>query len=267
MSGEAALARADIPPGLRGIFASRQAGWYVDMARDIGAGWIRTAPGSTFTLKARVRRHRPRHRGGRTARPPGRRRHQLQADERIGHQARAGARLGLRPVQQSERLRASARLLRHVLLSIAPSVWDADDGAPYPALSGEVARRCLRRRTRRQWTRLHRPVPEGGCFSGGRGRGPRWQRGGGAEWRVAARRAPRSSITRQWRSTASIGRRACTRRPSSSGRESSFDFPSIARRCGYLRLAHDAGRGAGLSRAPRRAAATAAFPRNGMTAR
>jgi hypothetical protein len=54
ISGEGALARADIPPGLRGTYASRQAGWYVDIARDVGGGWIRTAPGSTFTLKARV---------------------------------------------------------------------------------------------------------------------------------------------------------------------------------------------------------------------
>jgi hypothetical protein len=53
-SGEGALARADIPPGLRGTYATRQAGWYLDVARDIGAGLIRTAPGSTFTLKARV---------------------------------------------------------------------------------------------------------------------------------------------------------------------------------------------------------------------
>jgi hypothetical protein len=54
VSGEAALARAEIPPGLRGTYASRQAGWYVDIARDFGAGWVRTAPGSSFTLKARV---------------------------------------------------------------------------------------------------------------------------------------------------------------------------------------------------------------------
>jgi hypothetical protein len=26
----------------------------VDLARDFGAGWVRTAPGSSFTLKARV---------------------------------------------------------------------------------------------------------------------------------------------------------------------------------------------------------------------
>ena len=54
LTGEAALARADIPPGLRGTYASRQAGFFVDLARDLGAGWIRTAPGSVFTLKARV---------------------------------------------------------------------------------------------------------------------------------------------------------------------------------------------------------------------
>jgi len=54
VSGEAALARADIPPGLRGTYASRQAGWYLDVARDFGSGWFRNAPGSRFTLKARI---------------------------------------------------------------------------------------------------------------------------------------------------------------------------------------------------------------------
>jgi len=54
LSGEAALARADIPPGLSGTYASRQAGFFVDLARDFGSGWIRTAPGSSFTLKARL---------------------------------------------------------------------------------------------------------------------------------------------------------------------------------------------------------------------
>lgn len=53
LSGEAALARADIPPGLSGIYASRQAGWYLDLVRDFGAGWVSTAPGSVFALKAR----------------------------------------------------------------------------------------------------------------------------------------------------------------------------------------------------------------------
>ncbi len=54
VSGEAALARIDIPPGLAGTYASRQAGWFLDLARDFGAGLIPTAPGSLFTLKARI---------------------------------------------------------------------------------------------------------------------------------------------------------------------------------------------------------------------
>jgi len=54
VSGEAALARANIPPGLSGIYASRQGGWFADITRDFGAGWVRNAPGSTFTLKARL---------------------------------------------------------------------------------------------------------------------------------------------------------------------------------------------------------------------
>lgn len=54
VSGEVALARANIPPGLQGLYASRQAGFFLDVARDFGAGWVRTAPGSSFTVKARV---------------------------------------------------------------------------------------------------------------------------------------------------------------------------------------------------------------------
>jgi hypothetical protein len=52
-SGEAALARIDIPPGLDGIYAARQHGWYVEAVREFGRGWIRTIPGSFFALKAR----------------------------------------------------------------------------------------------------------------------------------------------------------------------------------------------------------------------
>ena len=83
VSGEAALARADIPPGLQGAYASRQAGWFVDVARDIGAGWIRTAPGSTFTLKARV--------------------DAIDLDtEAVGHHVRqAGAGINFRPTSES----------------------------------------------------------------------------------------------------------------------------------------------------------------------
>ncbi len=54
LSGEAAIARADIPPGLRPLYASRQAGWFLDLARDFGSGWVPTAPGSVFTVKARL---------------------------------------------------------------------------------------------------------------------------------------------------------------------------------------------------------------------
>jgi hypothetical protein len=54
VSGEAALARINVPPGLGAIYASKQAGWYLDFARDFGSGWVRNAPGSTFTLKARL---------------------------------------------------------------------------------------------------------------------------------------------------------------------------------------------------------------------
>jgi hypothetical protein len=54
LSGEAATARTDIPAGLSETYASRQAGFFLDLARDFGTGWIRTAPGSAFTVKARV---------------------------------------------------------------------------------------------------------------------------------------------------------------------------------------------------------------------
>jgi hypothetical protein len=83
VSGEAAIARADIPPGLRGTYAARQAGWYLDFARDIGAGWIRTAPGSTFTLKARL--------------------DAIDLDtEAVGHHVRqAGAGINFRPTSES----------------------------------------------------------------------------------------------------------------------------------------------------------------------
>ena len=83
ISGEGALARADIPPGLRDTYASRQAGWYGEVARDIGTGWIRTAPGSTFTLKARF--------------------DAIDLDtEAVGHHVRqAGAGINFRPTSES----------------------------------------------------------------------------------------------------------------------------------------------------------------------
>ena len=52
-SGEAALARIDVPPGLVGIYAGRQHGWYVEAVRELGQGLVRTMRESSFALKAR----------------------------------------------------------------------------------------------------------------------------------------------------------------------------------------------------------------------
>jgi hypothetical protein len=52
-SGEAAFASIDIPPGLDGIYASRQHGWYVEGLRPFGRGWVRTMPRSEFGVKLR----------------------------------------------------------------------------------------------------------------------------------------------------------------------------------------------------------------------
>ncbi len=52
--GEAATAKIDIPPGLQGIYASRQRGLYLELLRPFGAGWVRTMPQSTFAAKLRI---------------------------------------------------------------------------------------------------------------------------------------------------------------------------------------------------------------------
>lgn len=53
ISGEAALARVDVPPGLVGVYAGKQYGWYAEAVHELGRGWIRTMPSSFFALKAR----------------------------------------------------------------------------------------------------------------------------------------------------------------------------------------------------------------------
>jgi hypothetical protein len=53
ISAEAALARIDIPPGLVGVYAGKQHGWYLEAVRELGRGWVRTMPSSSFALKAR----------------------------------------------------------------------------------------------------------------------------------------------------------------------------------------------------------------------
>lgn len=51
--GEAAVTRIDIPPGLGGIYASRQHGWYLEAVREFGRGLLGTMPSSLFAVKAR----------------------------------------------------------------------------------------------------------------------------------------------------------------------------------------------------------------------
>jgi hypothetical protein len=53
LSGEAARASIDVPPGLSGIYASRQHGVYVEGVRPFGRGWVSTMPSSSFAAKAR----------------------------------------------------------------------------------------------------------------------------------------------------------------------------------------------------------------------
>jgi hypothetical protein len=53
LSGEAARANIDIPPGLRGVYAAKQRGWYVEAVREVAHGLVRTMPASAFALKAR----------------------------------------------------------------------------------------------------------------------------------------------------------------------------------------------------------------------
>src|SRR5688500_4617946 len=53
ITGEAALARIDVSPGLVGIYASRQHGWYLEAVHELGRGLVRTMPQSSFALKAR----------------------------------------------------------------------------------------------------------------------------------------------------------------------------------------------------------------------
>lgn len=53
LSGELALASIDVPPGLAGIYASKQRGATVDAAWSFGRGWVRVMPQSSFTAKVR----------------------------------------------------------------------------------------------------------------------------------------------------------------------------------------------------------------------
>jgi hypothetical protein len=54
IQGEWATARVDIPPGLSGIYASRQQGGYLEAVREFGRGLVRTLPSSAFAAKVRL---------------------------------------------------------------------------------------------------------------------------------------------------------------------------------------------------------------------
>jgi hypothetical protein len=53
LQGELATASIEVPPGLVGIFATRQRGVYLDASLPFGEGWVRAMPASSFTAKVR----------------------------------------------------------------------------------------------------------------------------------------------------------------------------------------------------------------------
>ena len=52
-SGEGAVAAIDVPEGLRGVYSTAQRGFYVEALREVGRGFVRTMPQSSFAVKAR----------------------------------------------------------------------------------------------------------------------------------------------------------------------------------------------------------------------
>jgi len=54
LQGEAALVNVDVTPGLVGVYAERQRGFYLQALRPFGQGWVRTMPQSFFAVGARV---------------------------------------------------------------------------------------------------------------------------------------------------------------------------------------------------------------------
>ena len=54
LNGEVLAASVDIPPGLVGLFASQQAGFFVELSRPFGRGALRTMPESFLSVGARL---------------------------------------------------------------------------------------------------------------------------------------------------------------------------------------------------------------------
>ena len=53
-NGEAANVEVDIPPGLAVLYASRQAGFFIETRREFGRNWIRAMPGASFSAAVRA---------------------------------------------------------------------------------------------------------------------------------------------------------------------------------------------------------------------
>ena len=53
-NGEAAIVEVEIPPGLGGIFASRQSGFFLETRRVFGRRWIRPMPAASFSAALRA---------------------------------------------------------------------------------------------------------------------------------------------------------------------------------------------------------------------
>jgi hypothetical protein len=54
VTGEAALASINVSPNFEGIYASGQSGFYLDVLRDFGRGWVPIMPASYFSAGARL---------------------------------------------------------------------------------------------------------------------------------------------------------------------------------------------------------------------
>ena len=54
LKGELATASIDLPVGLQGVYQSSQHGFYVELLRDFGRGWVSTMPDSHFSAGFRV---------------------------------------------------------------------------------------------------------------------------------------------------------------------------------------------------------------------
>jgi hypothetical protein len=52
--GELALAALDLPPGIEGLYQSNQRGFFAEVLREFGRGWVSTMPESAFLVRARL---------------------------------------------------------------------------------------------------------------------------------------------------------------------------------------------------------------------